>query len=51
MSAREDIGYVWVPIDLAEAGTRLDIEADDGLKQGATAQIPFIDPRKKVPAA
>ena len=26
----KNIGYVWVPIDLAEPGNRLDVEAEDG---------------------
>jgi glycine cleavage system aminomethyltransferase T len=46
-----NIGYVWVPIELAEPGTRLDIESQHGSLVGTTASIPFIDPRKQVPAA
>ncbi len=49
---KRNIGYVWVPIDLAEPGTRLDIEAEDGQHHiGTTAAIPFVDPRKEKPAA
>ena len=36
---------------LAEPGTRLDVETDDGEREGTTAALPFIDPQKKVPAA
>jgi hypothetical protein len=39
-----------VPIELAEPGNRLDVEADDEMRTGRTASIPFIDPQKKVPA-
>ncbi len=46
----KNIGYVWVPIALAEPGNRLEIQADDGERTGVTAAIPFIDPKKKVPA-
>ena len=46
----KNIGYVWVPIELATPGTRLEVEADDGSRSGTTATIPFIDPQKKVPA-
>ena len=46
-----NIGYVWVPIELAAPGTRLDVETDDGTRPGSTAPLPFIDPQKKVPAA
>ena len=45
-----NIGYVWVPIELATAGTRLDIESEHGDMTGVTAEIPFVDPRKERPA-
>jgi len=48
---KKNIGYVWVPIDLAEPGHQLDIEAEDGEQlRGTTAVIPFVDPRKEKPA-
>ena len=47
----KNIGYVWVPIALAAPGPRLQIQADDGERTGVTPTIPFIDPKKKVPAA
>lgn len=48
----KNIGYVWVPIALAEPGNRLDVEAEDGAHLvGTTAAIPFVDPRKERPAA
>lgn len=48
----KNIGYVWVPIELADPGTPLEIEWRGGERTaGATAAIPFLDPRKQVPAA
>jgi glycine cleavage system aminomethyltransferase T len=48
----KNIGYVWVPIELAEPGTPLELELPDGTQRSArTASLPFIDPRKKTPAA
>jgi glycine cleavage system aminomethyltransferase T len=47
----KNIGYVWVPIAMADPGTRLEIETDDGTRAGTTAAIPFMDPQKKEPAA
>jgi aminomethyltransferase len=45
-----NIGYVWMPIELAGPGTELEIEGPDGARvAGRTAAIPFIDPRKQVP--
>jgi aminomethyltransferase len=47
----KNIGYVWVPIELAEPGNALEIESERGPLTGTTAAIPFVDPRKAVPAA
>lgn len=48
----KNIGYVWVPITLADPGNELEIVTEDGEKLvGRTAAIPFIDPKKEVPAA
>ena len=45
-----NIGYVWVPIELADPGTALEIVGPDGSRaQGRTATLPFLDPRKDVP--
>jgi len=47
----KNIGYVWVPISLAEPGTALDVETEDGDRLvGRTAALPFVDPRKERPA-
>jgi aminomethyltransferase len=46
-----NIGYVWVPIELSHPGIRLDVESQHGHLVGTTAAIPFVDPRKQVPAA
>jgi aminomethyltransferase len=47
----KNIGYVWVPIELASPGHVLDVESEHGLVQGTTAAIPFVDPGKRAPAA
>jgi len=47
-----NIGYVWMPIELAAPGTPIEIRGPDGERAyGTTAEIPFIDPGKQVPAA
>jgi aminomethyltransferase len=46
-----NIGYVWVPTELSEPGTKLDVESQHGALVGTTAAIPFVDPKKQVPAA
>jgi glycine cleavage system aminomethyltransferase T len=47
---KQNIGYVWVPIELAGSGTTLDVESEKGPLTGSTAAIPFVDPRKEAPA-
>jgi aminomethyltransferase len=48
----KNIGYVWVPIELAAPGTALDVVTERGEHlDGMTAEIPFVDPRKERPAA
>jgi glycine cleavage system aminomethyltransferase T len=47
-----NIGYVWVPIELAEPGTELKVAPPGSPPRPArTASLPFLDPRKKIPAA
>jgi len=45
-----NIGYVWVPIELAEPGHALVVETEHGTLTGRTALIPFVDPTKERPA-
>jgi glycine cleavage system aminomethyltransferase T len=45
-----NIGYVWVPIDLAEPGTAIDVDSEHGPLRGTTAALPFVDPKKERPA-
>jgi glycine cleavage system aminomethyltransferase T len=46
----KNIGYVWMPIELASAGTPLQIEGGDGtLAEGRTVTLPFLDPKKAIP--
>jgi glycine cleavage system aminomethyltransferase T len=48
----KNIGYVWVPIELAEPGTELELEPEPGVHRPArSASLPFIDPRKRIPAS
>ena len=47
---KQNIGYVWVPTGLAEPGNTLDVESEHGPLTGTTAAIPFVDPKKEVPA-
>ncbi|MGH2678271.1 MAG: glycine cleavage T C-terminal barrel domain-containing protein [Actinomycetota bacterium] len=47
-----NIGYVWVPIDASEPGTDLEVEPSAGHRRPArTAALPFLDPKKAIPAS
>jgi aminomethyltransferase len=49
---KKNIGYVWVPIELAGPGNELQVQGTDGeAAMGKTTSIPFVDPKKRVPAA
>jgi glycine cleavage system aminomethyltransferase T len=48
----KNIGYVWLPIELAGPGTPLEVVAPDGSRWPAqSAAIPFLDPKKDIPKA
>ncbi len=47
-----NIGYVWVPTELAAPGTELSVEAPWGAVLPArTASLPFVDPAKRIPTS
>ena len=46
-----NIGYAWVPIELAEPGTRIRVEAPGGAMDATVSSLPFLDPSKRIPAA
>jgi glycine cleavage system aminomethyltransferase T len=45
----KNIGYAWVPIGLAEPGTRLEAISPEGRVPAVTAALPFLDPGKDIP--
>ncbi len=47
---QRNIGYVWVPIEMASPGNALEVSTLTGTATGKTAALPFFDPRKSVPA-
>jgi glycine cleavage system aminomethyltransferase T len=46
-----NMGYVWVPIELAETGTELEISSPSGPMRASVTPLPFLDPDKQVPKA
>jgi glycine cleavage system aminomethyltransferase T len=46
-----NIGYAWVPTELAGEGTRLDVESEWGPRTAMVVPMPFIDPDKTIPVS
>lgn len=44
-----NMGYAWVPIELAGNGTSLTIESPTDPMQATVVPLPFLDPNKDVP--
>ena len=45
-----NMAYAWVPIEHAGAGTRLEIVSPEGPMTATVTQLPFLDPKKEIPA-
>jgi aminomethyltransferase len=45
----KNIGYAWVPIELAEPGNEVELVSPDGPVPAVTAALPFLDPDKDIP--
>jgi glycine cleavage system aminomethyltransferase T len=46
----KNMGYVWVPIEMAGLGTRIEIDSPDGPMSATVTSLPFLDPKKEIPA-
>ena len=44
-----NMGYAWVPIELAAEGTALQIESPVDPMNATVVPLPFLDPKKDVP--
>jgi glycine cleavage system aminomethyltransferase T len=47
----KNIGYAWVPVQLSELGTQVDVESEWGRRSATVAPMPFWDPEKQIPVA
>jgi len=46
-----NIGYAWVPIELAAPGTEVVARTPHGDLSARVAGLPFIDPKKSIPVS
>ncbi|MGH2765611.1 MAG: glycine cleavage T C-terminal barrel domain-containing protein [Actinomycetota bacterium] len=45
----KNIGFAWVPVELAADGTSLRVSTSDGDRDATVAPMPFVDPAKQIP--
>jgi glycine cleavage system aminomethyltransferase T len=48
---KKNIGYCWVPFDMAGEGTRLRVESEWGDRAATVVPMPFVDPGKRIPVS
>jgi glycine cleavage system aminomethyltransferase T len=46
---KRNIGYCWLPAELSELGTKVEIETEWGPRAGTVVEMPFVDPNKQIP--
>ena len=46
-----NIGYAWVPVELAQLDTELDVESEWGPRRATIVPMPFWDPEKAIPVS
>jgi aminomethyltransferase len=46
-----NIGYCWLPSELAEEGTGLVVETEWGTRTATVVPMPFVDPEKRIPVS
>jgi aminomethyltransferase len=48
---KKNIGYCWLPTEMAKNGTKVKVETEWGPRTGTVAPMPFIDPDKRIPVS
>jgi aminomethyltransferase len=46
---RKNIGFCWVPVDLAAPGSTLRVASEWGDRTATVVPMPFVDPEKRIP--
>jgi glycine cleavage system aminomethyltransferase T len=47
----KNIGYAWLPIELAALGTSVKVTTPEGERAATVVPMPFLDPMKEIPKA
>jgi glycine cleavage system aminomethyltransferase T len=48
---QRNIGFAWVPVEYAAAGTSIGVESEWGPRNGVVVEMPFVDPGKQIPVS
>jgi aminomethyltransferase len=48
---KKNIGYAMLPLERSKEGTRLEIDAPDGVRAAVVVPMPFIDPKREIAKA
>ncbi len=48
---KKNIGFCWVPLDLAKGGSTIRVESEWGQRMANVVPIPFVDPDKRIPVS
>jgi aminomethyltransferase len=46
-----NVGFCWLPAELAEGGTGLQVETEWGTRTATVVPMPFVDPEKRIPVS
>jgi aminomethyltransferase len=47
----KNIGYCWLPAELARTGTDLHVATEWGDRMATVVPMPFVDPEKRIPVS
>ncbi|HVF07492.1 MAG TPA: glycine cleavage T C-terminal barrel domain-containing protein, partial [Actinomycetota bacterium] len=47
----QNIGFAWVPNELAALGSQVEVSSEWGERSATVAEMPFVDPKKTIPVS
>lgn len=48
---KKNIGYCWLPVEMAKDGTKVKVETEWGPRNATVVPMPFVDPDKRIPVS
>jgi aminomethyltransferase len=48
---KKNIGYCWLPTEMAKDGTKIKVESEWGPRTATVVPMPFVDPDKRIPVS